>query len=72
VYRPIRTLVNVKDLPLSRGGDSVRCRTVWMDYQGVVLLLVRRKCDFDEVWVCLCIFWDEVLDFLDRNVSFGL
>jgi hypothetical protein len=43
-----------------------------MDYQGVVLLLVRRKCDFDEVWVCLCIFWDEVLDFLDRNVSFGL
>jgi hypothetical protein len=43
-----------------------------MDYQGVVLLLVRRKRDFDEVWVRLRVFWDEVLDLLDRNVSFGL
>jgi hypothetical protein len=70
VYRPICAFVNVKDLPLNRGGNSVRCQTVWVDDQGVVLLLVRGERDFDEIWVCPRVLRDELLDFLHRSVNF--
>lgn len=69
--RPIRTLVNVKDLPLRSSGDLVRRWKVWVDNQGVVLLLVRRECDFDEVWICTRVLHDEVLYFLDGSFSIG-
>ena len=71
MHRPIRTFVDVKDLPLCGGGDSVGCWTVWVDDQGVVLLLVRRKCDFDEVWVCFRVLWNEPPHFLYGSFSFG-
>lgn len=61
VYRPIRALVNMKDLPMSGGSDSVGCWTVWVDDQRVVLFLVGRKDDFNKVWVRHRVFWDELL-----------
>ena len=72
MYRPIRTLVNVKDFPPNSGGNLVGCRNVRVDDQGVVLLLVRRNGDFDEVRVCLRVHRHESLDFLHRSFSFWL
>lgn len=63
--------MNVKDFPLCSGGDRVRCWTVWVDDQRVVLLLVRRKRDFDEVLVCPRVLRDELLYFLYGSFSFG-
>lgn len=56
--------MNVKDFPPSSGGDPVRRWMVWVDDQGVVLLLMRRECNCDVAWVSSCVFRDEVLYFL--------
>ena len=40
-----------------------------MDNQSIVVLLLRRKCDFDEVWVRIRVLWDEVLYFLYESFS---
>ena len=69
---PIRTLVNVKYLPPNSSGNLMGRWKVGVDDQGVVLLLVRRKCDLDEVWVCACVLRDEILYFLHESLSFEL
>jgi hypothetical protein len=64
--------MNMKDLPPSGDSDSVRCWTVRVNDQGVVLLLVGGECDFDEVWVRPRVLRDEILYFLYGRFSFGL
>jgi len=72
MYRPIRTLVNVKNFPPNGGGNLVGRRNVRVDDQGVVILLARRKVDFDEVRIRLRVLRHQSLDFLHGSVSFGL
>lgn len=61
--------MNVKDFPPSSGRDPVRCREVWVDDQRVMLLLVRRECNYDQAWVGLCVFLGQVLYFLYGSSS---
>ena len=53
MYRPIRTLVNMKNFPLNGSGNLVGRWNVRVDDQGAVILLARKKVNFDEVQVCL-------------------
>jgi len=63
--------MNMKDLPPNSSGDSVGCWKVVVDDQRVVVLLARRKRNFDEVRVCLRILRHKLLDFLHGTISFG-
>lgn len=59
--RPVGAFVNMEDFPFGSGGDSMRRGTVRVYDQSVVLLLVRRKRDLDELGVRRRILRDEFL-----------
>ena len=64
--------MNVKDFSPNSSGDPVGFWEAGVDDQGVVVFLVRRKHNFDEVLVCPRVLGQELLDFLYERHRFRL